>query len=157
MRKDGKGRHSVSENRTLLNEFVASCLDFGLQQLRSGERAMGTVHLAYGMDSETEEPNIRQYELTRLGEEDEEQEFAKIREYARTSGAQALCITMDLGMTPDACNLFPDYDGVLIAAAISPDGEIGVLRPYRESCGRIEPGEPRIAEGLRISLLEGIF
>jgi hypothetical protein len=153
--------HSINKKMpkrlVLLNEFVAGCLEFGLQQLRAEGRAVGMVHLAYDIDSETEEPNIRQYELTRLDEEDEEQEFEQVREYARRSGAQAICLVMDLGMNSETSSLFPNYDGVLIAAAISADGEIGVLRPYKKSGGRIEPGEPKIAEGLDISLFEGIF
>ena len=80
-----------------------------------------------------------------------------MRGYARKSGAQAVCIVMDLEGSPEASDLFPDYDGALIAAAVSPDGKIGVIRPYRKSGRKIELGDPRIAEGPCISLLEGIF
>jgi len=147
----------TSERFALLNEFIALCLDFGQQQLRTEGRATGMVHLAYGMDSPGGEPDIRQYELTALGGIHEEQEFERVRSYARKTGAQAVCIVVDLGGDPEISELFPDHDGVLVVAAASPDGEIGIMRPYRKSDGRIELGEPRIADGLRIPLLEGIF
>jgi hypothetical protein len=115
------------------------------------------IHFAYAMDGEAEGPNIRQYELTRLGEKDEEQEFDKVRGYARKSGAQAVCIVTDLKADAETSDIFPHYDGALIAAAVSSDGRIGVIRPYRKSGRKIELGDPRIAEGLCVSFLEGIF
>jgi len=147
----------TSERLALLNEFIAVCLEFGQQQLRTEGRATGMVHLAYGMDSPWAQPDIRQYELADIGGVHEEQELQKVRAYARQTGAQAVCIVMDLGSDPEVSELFPDYDGALVVAAASPDGEIGIMRPYRKTGGRIKLGEPRIADGLRTSLLEGIF
>jgi len=115
------------------------------------------VHLAYGMDSPGVAPDIRQYELTAIGGVHEEEELEKVRAYARRTGAQAVCIVVDLGSEPVAPKLFPDHDGVLIVAAASPDGEIGLMRPYGRTGGGVELGAPRIADGLSISLLEGIF
>ena len=146
-----------AERLAILNEFVAACLDFGQQQLRTEGRVTATVHLAYGMYFREGEPDIRQYELKALGCINEEQELDRVRRYARKTSAQAVCIVTDLGNDPEAAGLFPDYDGALIVAAVSPDGEIGIMRPYRKSGGRIRLGDPRITDGLGIHLLEGIF
>ena len=135
---------------------MAVCLEYGQQQLRAEGRITGTVHFAYGMDNGAGDRDIRQYELTAPGGEEEEQELEKVRGYARRSGAQAVCIVTDLGGGGTA-DLFPGYDGALVVSAVSSDGEVGVMRPYRRSGREIELGAPKIAADLSITMLEGIF
>ena len=158
MKKErGPLRSGVSPERAVLDEFIAACLDHAQQQLIGEGAAKGTIHFAYGMNGEGSEPSICHYALTRQDTDKAAQELGEIRAYAAKTGAEAVSIAMDLGAGAETRDLFPSSDGVLLVAAVSQYGQVGVVRPYRRSGGRIELGEPRIIDPFEAPFLRGLF
>ncbi len=158
MKKERKApRGRISRGRAVLDEFIAACLDHAQQQLTTEGAAKGTAHFGYGMKGEGDEPGICHYALTRQDTDKADQEIDEIRAYATKTGAEAVSLAMDLEAGPDTEDLFPSCDGVLLVAAVSPHGQVGVMRPYTRSGGRIGLGEPRIIDPFEAPFLQGLF
>jgi len=153
----GAARGRMSQGRAVLDEFIAVCLDHAQQQLIGEGSAKGTIHFAYGMKGEGGGPSICHYALTRQDTDNAAQELGEIRAYATKTGAEAVSIAMDLGAGTDTRDLFPLSDGVLLVAAASQYGQVGVMRPYTRSGSRIALGEPRIIDPFEAPFLQGLF
>ena len=153
----GAARGRMPQGRAVLDEFIAACLDYAQQQLIGEGSAKGTIHFAYGMKGQDSEPSVCHYELTRQDTDKAAQELDEIRAYAAKTGAEAVSIAMDLGAGTDTRDLFPLSDGVLLVAAASPYGQVGVMRPYTRSGSRIVLGEPRIIDPFEAPFLQGLF
>jgi len=147
----------ISREFAILNEFVAACLDDAQQQLCTTGTVKGMANFGYGMRGKTGDPSISQYELTQQDSDEVNQEIEKVKGYARKTGAEAVAVVMDMGADPVSAALYPDSDGVLLVAAVSPEGQVGVMRPYKRSEKRVVFGEPKILERFETPLLEGIF
>jgi hypothetical protein len=143
--------------RAVLDEFIAACLDHAQQQLIGEGSAKGTIHFGYGMRGEGSEPALCHYALTLQDTDKAAQELGEIRAYAAKTGAEAISIAMDLGAVTDTRDLCPLSDGVLLVAAVSRYGQVGVMRPYKGFGGRIELGEPRIIDPFEAPFLQGFF
>jgi hypothetical protein len=148
---------AISQGVAILNEFVAACLDDAQQQLCAAGTVKGMANFGYGMRGGTKDPSISQYELTQQDSDEVNQEIEKVKGYARKTGAEAVAVVMDMGADPVSAALYPDSDGVLLVAAVSPEGQVGVMRPYKRSEKRVVFGEPKILESFETPLLEGIF
>ncbi len=158
MKKERGAAHGrMPQGRAVLDEFIAACLDHAQEQLIGEGSAKGTIHFAYGMKGEDSEPSICHYELTRQDTDNAAQELGEIRAYATKTGAEAVSIAMDLGAGTDTRDLFPLSDGVLLVAAASQYGQVGVMRPYTRSGSRIALGEPRIINPFEAPFLQGLF
>ena len=147
----------ISRELALLNEFVAACLDDAQQQLCTAGTVKRMANFGYGMRGGTNDSSISQYELTQQDSDEVNQEIEKVKGYARKTGAEAVAVVMDMGADPVSAALYPDSDGVLLVAAVSPEGQVGVMRPYKRSEKRVVFGEPKILERFETPLLEGIF
>jgi hypothetical protein len=156
-KETGGARNRISHERAVLDEFIAACLDHAQQQLIGEGAAAGTIHFGYGLNGEGSEPAIRHYALTRQDTDKAAQELGEIRAYAAKTGAEAVSIAMDLGAVAETRDFFPSCDGVLLVAAVSHHGRVGVMRPYKRSGDRVELGEPRIVDPFEAPFLQGLF
>ncbi len=141
-----------------LNEFAAACLDSAQNQLRASGTATTTVSFGYGINSHAREPVISQYEPAfHETDEDGKEEAETIRNYARKTGSEAVGLAMDIRDDAKILAAFPEYNGVLLIAALSPAGTVTIMRPYRKGGAEIVFGDPRVTDAIPIPLLEGIF
>lgn len=141
----------------LLNEFVAVCLHSAQGRLRREGIGEGIVSFGYNMKGDFEEPGISHYELNHQTTDRADEETERVRSYARSTGAEAVSIAVDLGSDPDVVALFPGADGVLMVAAVSQGAEVCIMRPYAHSREGIAFGEPKISEGHRLPLLDALY
>ncbi len=134
---------NISGETEMLNQFVAVSLEYAQQQLREEGRVKGTVNFAYGIGGDGEH-SISQYELTRQDTDAAAQEIEEIRNYARKTGAGAVSVAMET-------------ENALVVAAVSPHGQITVMRPYVKRGDVFVFGDPHIVDRVPIPLLRDMF
>ncbi len=157
-KKKDSDKETTPGHAMALNAFAAACLDSAQKELTGTGSVRTVVSFGYNLDCTSGgDPSISLFAFTRQGTDEEEKEIKEVTHYARATSAEAVAISMDLANDPEALAFFSGSDGILLVAAVSTGGSVGIMRPYRRSGDQIAFGDPRITDNFSMPLLEDIF
>ena len=141
----------------LLNEFAAACLGFAERRLCAEGAVKGIVSFAYHMEGLTGAPELSEYELAFEDAEEADREMERIEAYARATKAEAVSVVMEVRAGGLDGGFMAGKDGALVVAAVSAEGEVGIVRPYARSGEGFVFADPVLADSFPVPVLSGIF